>query len=200
MIEKAAQETVAGPSLTFSKLHAYKAIVLLGELNFGRNALSKEIGIGSGAVRTLISKLMKMNLVTVKKSGCQLTKKGESIKEEMLSRIPSSKPIDAGRLSVGKFDHGVIVRGAAERIRSGIEQRDAAIVQGAKGATTIIFKSGKFVLGDSVDCEKDFPNKVWKSLRALQPKDGDVIIVSSSETARKAEYGALAAVWPLLDA
>ncbi len=199
LIEKAAQETLAGPSPTFSKLHAYKAMAVLGERNLGRNALSKEIGIGSGAVRTLIAKLKKMNLITVEKIGCQLTTKGESTRKEMLLQIPTSKPIDAGRLSVGKFDHAVIVKGAAKRVRAGIEQRDAAIVQGAKGATTIIFKNGKFSLSDSMDCEKDFPDKVWKALKGLRPKDGDAIIVSSSETAQKAEYGALAAAWTLLE-
>lgn len=199
VIEKAAQETLAGPVPTFSKLHAYKAMVLLGERHLGRNALSKEIAIGPGAVRTLIAKLKKMNLIAIEKSGCQLTKRGDSIRDEMMSQIPTSKPIDAGRLSVGKFDHAVIVKGAAEKVRAGIEQRDAAIVQGAKGATTIIFRSGKFTLSDSMDCEKDFPDKVWKLLRELQPKDGDVIVVSSSETAQKAEYGALAAVWTLLE-
>jgi len=42
-------ETTVGPSPTFSKLHVYKAITLLGNKTLGRNALAKELGIGSGA-------------------------------------------------------------------------------------------------------------------------------------------------------
>jgi len=92
------------------------------------------------------------------------------------------------------------VKNASTSIRSPIEQRDAAIVQGAKGATTIIFKNGKFALPrDTTDCEKDFPDKVWKTLRReLKPQNGDVIIVASGESLQKAEYGALAAAWTLI--
>lgn len=200
LFEKVAKETYAGPAPTFSKLHAYKVIMLLGERNLGRNALSQEIGIGSGAVRTLISKLKRNRVIRVVSSGCELTRKGKAIRDDMVQRIPVSKAIKGGRLSVSRFDHAVIVRGASRILRSAIEQRDAAIVQGAKGATTIIFRNGRFALpGDTSDCERDFPDKVWSVIRKeLKPESGDVIIVASAETPLKAEYGALAAAWTLI--
>ena len=202
VLERTVRETVAGPSATFSKLHAYKAIVLLGERSLGRNTLFKELGIGPGAVRTLITRLKNMALIEIESSGCKLTEKGRAIRNEIMQHIPSSKRIVAGRLSVGRFDHAVIVRGASERVRSAIEQRDAAILQGARGATTILFKNEKFALpGDSSDCERDFPDKAWSTFRdEFSPRNGDVIVVSSAESSLKAEYGALAAAWTLLDA
>jgi len=200
ILEKVAEETTMGPSPTFSKLHVYKAIALLGTKSLGRNALSEELGIGPGAIRTLIAKLKSANIIKVESSGCRLTKKGQTISQEMVKRIPASKAVNAERMSFGKFDHAVMVKNASAMIRSPIEQRDAAIIQGAKGATTVMFKSGKFALpGDTADCEKDFPDKVWKTLRQeLKPQNGDVIIVASGESARKAEYGALAAAWTLI--
>lgn len=202
ILEKTVKETMAGPSATFSKLHACKAIMLLGERNLGRNMLSKQLGIGPGAVRTLISRLRSIDLIEIESSGCRLTETGETTRDELVRHIPTSKPIMAGRLSVGKFDHAVIVREASEKVRTAIEQRDAAILHGAKGATTILFKNGKFALPrDSSDCEKDFPDGVWSIFRdKFSPKNGDVIVVSSGESSLKAEYGALAAAWTLLDA
>jgi len=200
ILEKVAGETTIGPSPTFSKLHVYKAIALLGERSLGRNALSQELGIGPGAIRTLIAKLKVAGIIKVQSNGCRLTKKGQTVREKMVRRIPVSKTVKAGRISFSKFDHAVIVKNASTIIRSPIEQRDAAIVQGAKGATTIIFKNGKFALpGDTGDCEKNFPDEVWKTLRReLKPQNGDVIIVASGESVQKAEYGALAAAWTLI--
>jgi DNA-binding transcriptional regulator LsrR (DeoR family) len=200
ILEKVAGETTIGPSPTFSKLHVYKAIALLGERSLGRNALSQELGIGPGAIRTLIAKLKTADIIKIESNGCRLTKKGQTVREAMAKRIPVSKPVKAGRMSFSKFDHAVIVKNASTMIRSPIEQRDAAIVQGAKGATTIIFKNGKFALpGDTPDCEKDFPDEVWKTLRReLKPQNGDVIIVASGESVQKAEYGTLAAAWTLI--
>ena len=82
ILEKVAGETTIGPSPTFSKLHAYKAIALLGERSLGRNALSQELGIGPGAIRTLIAKLKTADIIKIESNGCRLTKKGQNVREE----------------------------------------------------------------------------------------------------------------------
>ncbi|MBM3897105.1 MAG: DUF4443 domain-containing protein [Thaumarchaeota archaeon] len=193
-------ETTVGPSPTFSKLHVYKAITLLGNKTLGRNALAKELGIGSGAIRTLIARLRAVGMIKVESNGCKLTRRGQTVREKMIKRIAVSQTMHVGRMSLGKFDHAVLVKTASTIVSSPIVQRDAAIVQGAKGATTIIFKNGKFALpGDTADCEKDYPDEVWKLLRQkLKPQNNDVIIITSAENVQKAEYGALAAAWTLI--
>jgi ribosomal protein S19E (S16A) len=200
ILEKIVGETTIGPAPTFSKLHVYKAITLLGNKTVGRNILARELGVGPGAIRTLIAKLKAAGLIKVESNGCRLTQKGQAIRELMIKRIPISKAVSVGRMSLSKFDHAVLVKNASAMIRSPIEHRDAAIVQGAKGATTIIFKNGKFALpGDTADCEKDYPNEVWKTLRQeLKPQNGDVVIIASGENIQKAEYGALAAAWTFI--
>lgn len=45
-----------------------------------------------------------------------------------------------------KIQFVVLLKKFGFAIKSGIEQRDAAIKMGAKGATTLLFKDGKFVM------------------------------------------------------
>ena len=85
-------------------------------------------------------------------------------------------------------------------MRSGIEQRDSAIRLNAAGATTYVIRAGKIAIpGGSTDCEKDFPSRVWSTLRAeLRPKDGDAVIVCGARDETTAKLGALSAAVALL--
>lgn len=92
-----------------------------------------------------------------------------------------------------------LVKYQGHTIKSGIEQRDAAIMVGAKGATTIIFKEGHLVIpsvGDNI--AEDFPEAANQITRLLKPEENDAIIIGSANDSIKAEYGALAAAWTIL--
>jgi hypothetical protein len=77
----------------------------------------------------------------------------------------------------------VLVKHLAYAIKSGIEQRDAAVKTGALGATTLLYIDRKFVIPltgyDSLRNEI----RIYKLLVAsLIPESGDVIIVGSDES------------------
>jgi hypothetical protein len=171
-----------------------------GAGTIGRHALAKEAGLGEGAVRTVIKWLKEDGYIKIESDGCQLTTKGLQAYSELKSIIPRTLELSKTSLSVGREQVAVLVKNKASQIKTGIEQRDAAIKAGADGATTYVIKDSKFqVPGSSEDAEKDFPSEAWEKLRSgLQPEDGDVVIVCGSDDRRTSSSGAIGAVRTLL--
>ena len=191
-----------GPSRTFSELEMIRAILLIGERTvLGRTLLARLLGTGSGAVRTLINDLDKEKILTVEPTGCRLTEKGLKLYQQIVEKIPLITQLDAGRLSVARCDAAALVKNAFDCLRLGIEQRDAAVRVGAKGATTLICRDGHFEIPmGSQDCAHDYPDEVWDRLAAtFKPENGDVIVVSSADDADTALYGTLAGALALLE-
>lgn len=191
-----------GPSRTFTEFQVIRAILILGERKvLGRTLLSRLLKTGSGAIRTLINDLEAHNIIRVGKTGCILTKKGQDIYKNITEKMLLIDQIDAGRLSVADYDAAVIVKDSSNLIYRGIEQRDAAIRVGAKGATTLIYENGKFVIPKgSTDCAKDFPSDIWNIFEiTFNPVNGDVIIVSSADEKEIAIYGVLAGALTLTE-
>jgi hypothetical protein len=71
---------------------------------------------------------------------------------------------------------------------------------GANGATTIILKEGHLIIPSvSDDVAEDFPKAANQIVRLFQPEENDVMVIVSGDSSEKAEYGALAAAWTLVD-
>ncbi len=189
-------EKPIGPKPGFEITDVIKLFFVLGEgAPRGRKSLSKELQLGEGSVRTLLSRLQEFALVKMERGGCRLTESGVSIYRELAKMITQPKPVDAGPLSQGAWNYVILIRESAAKIRSGLEQRDAAVRAGASGATTVIYAAGRFSLpGVDVDVEKTYPSSFWRALRdLLNPKDGDTIIIVGASSAKAAERGALTA-------
>ena len=191
-----------GQTRTFTELQVIRALLILGERKvIGRTLLSRLLKTGSGAIRTMISDLEEHQIINIERAGCSLTKTGINIYKEIIEKIPKVIQIDAGRLSVANFDAAALVKDSSKLIHRGIEQRDAAIKAGAKGATTLMYEKDRFTLPmESIDCAKDFPSNIWVILeKKFKPSDGDVIIISSSDIEESAIYGALAGALTLVE-
>lgn len=67
-----------GPAPAFTHVDVTKAILTIGdEEQVGRIELSKKLGIGEGAIRTIIKHLTQAGIIEVAKGGCMLTKLAE---------------------------------------------------------------------------------------------------------------------------
>ena len=198
-LEKLAKEKAPGPNPSFSTFHFLRAIELIAEKSIGRNKLAHELGIGEGATRTLIGRLKDEGLISISKTGCILTQKGQELWSEYRSIIKKTR-IEKNELTFAEYSFAVLVEKSGHKVRTGMEQRDAAIMAGAKGATTILFKKGQLVF-PAVDrkVKEDFPKASDQIVRLLKPQEDDTIIVVSSDDPAKAEYGALAAAWTLVN-
>ena len=177
-----------GPLPRFAEFHVRRALELIAEHEkIGRKQLVKELGIGEGSVRTILNQLKRRELITSSRGGHALTPKGK----RFLGKPFEFVQIDAGDLTVGEVDVATIVRGAARKVKRGIEQRDEAIKVGAAGATVLIFRKGKFQFPHGfLKIGKELNNTLTK---IFKPREGDVIIIGSAQDAVKAETGARAA-------
>lgn len=178
-----------GPLPRFAKVHFQEALELIAKHGrVGRKDLADKLRIGEGSMRTVLNQLKRQGLITSSRVGHSLTDKGRRALGQPFEFVQ----VDVGGLVVGKVSVATIVRGAATRVKRGIEQRDEAIKAGAQGATVLIFDKGRLKFPDDfLKIENETSNMLVK---ALSPRDGDVIVIGTGEDAIKAERGALAAV------
>jgi predicted transcriptional regulator len=199
-LEKVVSEKAIGPAPTFSILHVLRAIELVSEKPVGRGKLAKSLGVGEGAVRTIIGRLKKAGIISTSKAGCQLTVNGLKLFEEYKKIFGKRAKIDEAKLMPAPFNAALLAKNCGDKVKFGIEQRDAAVRVGAKGATTIIFKNGRLIIPSVCDdLLRDYPKIAEKLITLLQPEENDVIIVAGADSLELAEYGAAAAAWTLLD-
>ncbi len=198
-VENLSREKAPGPSTTFSVYHLFYALELMAEKPIGRNKLAEKLGVGEGAIRTIVSRLKDGGLIVTSKAGCSLTSKGLSIWKEFEEVFPQRVEIEKTKLTTSEYNYAFLVKDSGHKVKSGIEQRDAAIVAGAKRAIAIVDQEGNLIIESvSLNVEKDFPEAAHEILRNITPKDNDVIIVAGADTPMKAKHGAFAASWMLL--
>ena len=87
------------------------------------------------------------------KSGSFLTEKGQKISKQIQKVIPNECQVKKCNLIPGKNNHAIILKDYAFAIKSGLEQRDYAILYGSSGCITILFQENKFVFPrEDKDC------------------------------------------------
>jgi predicted transcriptional regulator len=188
-----------GPSTTFTIFHIFYALELMAQKPLGRNKLAELLNVGDGAVRTIISRLRDADLIETSKVGCNLTQKGQDIWRQFDSIFPKQVDLSKSELSTLEFNHAFLVKNASQKVESGIDQRDAAIIAGARKAFVIVYKDGHLRIESVSDnVEKQYPKAAKQILELMKPQENDVIIVASAETALKAKRGAFAASWSLI--
>lgn len=190
-----------GPVHTYSSPHILFVLMAIGDAGaIGRQALSSEVGLGAGAIRTVIKWLRADGYIVVHESGCQLTPKGKQAYGELKRVIPKILMLPRTTLTVGKVQVAALVKKRSRRVRNGIEQRDASIKAGASGATTYVYRGSNFEIpGSPGDSERAFPSEAWTKLRdGLEPEDGDVVIICGSDEKRTSLLGVISAALTLL--
>lgn len=194
MLERVATRYAPSRPLSFDVVHVFAALQRIGNKGItSRNALCSGLVLGEGTVKTLVKHLKMQGLIKTSNRGTKMTAKGKGIYEGLLSAIPAEMSLPRCAVALSRFNYAVLLREFGFAVGLGIEQRDAAIKMGATGATTLLFKDNKFVMpaarsNDSLKKER----KVRRMLvEKLNPRDGDVIIIGSSDSNEKtAELGA----------
>jgi len=186
--------------LTFSIPHVFKALQLLANEKFvSRATFGKEIHLGEGAVKTLVLHLKKAEMVNTTKSGTFLTEKGNKLTNQIKDAIPKECKIKKCGILQGRHNHAVLIKNYSKIIKTGLEQRDFAILYGSEGCITMICKNKKLVFpGDEKKCFVRDAKTEKYIFKNLCPGDGDVIIISSSYDPFVAEISAKnSALWTL---
>ena len=200
-IQEIAGKKAPGPSTTFTIFHVFYALELMAQKPLGRNKLAEKLNVGDGAVRTIISRLRDAGLIETSKEGCNLTKKGLEIWRQFEEIFPKRMEIPRSELSESEFNFAFLVKYSGQKVKSGIDQRDAAIIAGARKALVIVYRNGHLHIESVSDCiEKDYPKAASLILKELVPQENDVIIIAGADSALKAKRGAFAASWSLIGA
>ncbi len=200
LLEEITGKKAAGPSPTFSLIHMLRALELIAETTVGRSRLAEELEVGEGTARTIVNRLKDAGLITTSRKGCTLTDKGLELWNCYKAVFPMKVKIGKNELTVGEYNYAILVKDCGHKVTSGMKQRDAAVMMGAGGATTMTFKQGRLVIPSvSSHLARDFPNAANQIIKLLQPEENDVVVIGSANSSGRAEFGALAAAWTLFD-
>jgi len=170
-MQQIAGKKAPGPSTTFTIFHVFYALELLSQKPLGRNKLAEKLNVGDGAVRTIINRLREAALIETSKEGCNLTKKGMDIWRQFQEIFPKRVEIPKSELAGSEFNFAFLVKKSGQKVGSGIDQRDAAIIAGARKALVIVFKNGHLCIESVSDCiEKQYPKAANLILKELMPQ------------------------------
>lgn len=186
--------------MTFGIPHVFKALQMLSKERFvSRSSFSKELQIGEGAVKTLIAHLKEHGIADTTRAGTFLTTKGKSLTHQLIKIVPKECFVEKCKIAQGEFNHAVLLKNFANFVTTGLEQRDFAIIYGSSGCITLQYFQDKFVFPkDRNDCLKHDIRTKNTLLKKLEPDEGDVIIISSSDDKFVAEISAKnAALWTM---
>jgi hypothetical protein len=198
-MQQIAGKKAPGPSTTFTIFHVFYSLELLSLKPLGRNKLAEKLSVGDGAVRTIISRLKEVDLIETSKEGCNLTKSGLEVWRQFEEIFPKRMEISRSELSESDFNFAFLVKNCGQKVESGIDQRDAAIIAGARKALVIVSKNGHLCIESvSKAIEKQYPKAASLILEKLIPQENDVVIIAGADSALKAKRGAFAASWSLI--
>jgi hypothetical protein len=212
---------------TFTRAHVFLSLLVFdaNPKGIGRYRLKEELLIGSGTARSLIEKLKnKIRFIDVmreggsksnRRSGHVLTKKGKVFLNEFKKKIPllCSGDLEVLKEIIIESEKNVaticIVKKGSNKMKYGVEQRDAAILVSGSGATCLQYdgENLNFPLASSgrkLD-EKDSVNKeilnYFKNLISKEDgklENGDVIIIGLGSNSKKSRLASLNAALTLI--
>lgn len=195
LLSKVAQRHAPSRMLSFDLVHVFKTMQMMSDnKKISRSRMMQELGLGEGSIKTLVKHLKMQGLVENSNAGMWLTSKGETLYAKLHVSIPREMDIAKCSVALGKFNHAVLLKNMAYTIKSGIEQRDAAIKAGAVGATTLLCKNERLVLpGTGEDLMRNDQKIHLLIMEKLSPEQNDVIIIGSSQSKKIAEMAAKSA-------
>ncbi len=169
--------------LSFNSAHVFKTLQLLKrDGHVSRLLLINELGLGEGSIKTLIKHLKMEKLIITTQKGTMMTERGEKIFGEMSQYICSETQVPKSSISIAEYNYAILLRNLKFAIKQGVEQRDAAIKVGAKGATTLLYKNGNFLIpGSKYNALKE-EKAIEKLLKDnLKPIENDIIVIGSDD-------------------
>jgi len=193
------QEAIKGPLPSFTLPHIIYTILLIGSVGpIGRKRLASQLAIGEGAIRTILNKLKKLNIVKESRNGYQLSAKGTRIFKELTSKITIPMEIYFPTPLEGESKAAIIIHEAADKIKTGIEERDEAIRAGADAALILVMENGEILMPRLSNISREQQKLAEDIITTLKPTNKDVIIITAADNPQTAKYAALASALSLV--
>ncbi|MBU7013639.1 MAG: hypothetical protein HXS43_02310 [Theionarchaea archaeon] len=152
----------------------------------GRKNLSTMLGLGEATIRTLFRKLESENLIVSSRQGQTITQEGSDYLSHT-HEFTLPRPVTVGEITLSNHSVASLVSNFAHHIKNGIRIRDAALISGADGATTLLYRKGGF--GFPHDATP-LPSSTQEYLiKEFSPLEHDVLIISTADTELQAIRG-----------
>jgi hypothetical protein len=178
-----------GPAASFSLCHLLLTILALGNGFVGRKKLAADVGVGEGAMRTIIGRLKSSGLISTLAAGCSLTPSGLELFNQIRDSMEFFEP--PSNLPISGLSVGLLLRYASDKITNGLDERDQAVREGAKGALVLAYDGRRLVMPGLTDLSKEHPEMAADLCSRLTLREGDVILIVWADTYAKARCAAL---------
>lgn len=160
-----------------------------------RSEACTDLEIGEGSMRRLVDLMRGYGLVDVGRFGISIRPAGRNMVDAMGIRFAD---VSAPGCVIGEFSFSLIVAGAAERVSSGTDQRDAGIRSGGSGCTTWIMRGGRLLMAPEWDVDANDPRSAAAIRGSASLNEGDVLVIGGGSTRRDARAAAVGAALSLV--
>jgi len=174
-------------------------LIIRTEATVGRYRLSAMLEMPEGIVRGIMRSYEREGYINSRpRTGTFLTKAGEAQIDAIFknANIKKMKIYNFEVFGVGPINVVLQVQSGAGKVRSGVDQRDAAVKAGASGTVILTCKEGTLMIpGTSEDMCNLSPEDSGRLLREFSLSEGDVVLVSFAQEWWQALRGALSAAF-----
>jgi len=174
-------------------------LIIRKEATVGRYRLSSMLEMPEGIVRGIMRSYEREGYIESRpKTGTFLTKAGENRIDAIFKSadIKDMKIYNFHVFGVGPINVVLQVQSAADKVRSGVDQRDAAVKAGAKGTVILTYREGTLrIPATSEDMCTLSPEDCRTLLREFSLSEEDVLLVSFAGEWWQALKGALSAAF-----
>ena len=165
-----------GPAPRFSPEDPARAL-LLAEKRVGRSRLARQLGVGEGTARTVLSSLSRKGLVDSAPMGVKLTGKGQEFVSGMRRRMPKVCEARPSRLTFGEHGSAAQLRGV-RLPASALSLRDEMVRSGASGATILRFESGRLIIPPfHAPTHREYASELALLSRQFSFAEGDAVLL-----------------------
>jgi len=189
----------AGAPRSFGLGHVFMALYYIDEnVRMSRENLGIRLGLGGGAVKSLVSKLRESSLVRTLKGGNILSDEGLKIVRGLRSVIPAISEISVRNLSTGKTNVAAIIRGVDRKSLDPIAIRDDVIRAGGTGATTMFFDGNSIKVPSVYDDLATISSIDVKTLTELKLRKDDIVVIAGGTNQQVASVACATAITAFL--
>ena len=160
----------------------------------GRYRLMEALSLSEARVKSLLKHLKSLGYVRAAGKAHVLTDRGVCLVDSITRMVIGEGEIETP-YRLGGSEYYIHVRGLGGRVRSGLEERDQAIIAGGTGAVTLVYSGGGLVFPDSGARLSDISPELNEELVGRERfEEGDVVIIvgaNDSKAARSIAYTVL---------
>ena len=183
--------SMVGNIPNYNKIDVLRTFLLIEE-GISRVEITSKLSLGEGTTRTILDILKQKRLVSSSKQGHELTKKGESLKQEFYKEVGGLKSIGLTELNP-LFKKGVVVK-RFDTKKESVELRDIAIKNNAEGALILRYEKGLEVPSSDINFFRDFRKSYEEVLRTFDMKPSNTLVVVFAKSQQQATNALLAVV------